>query len=142
MPTLDNLLSGGPMPRFIRPRTHALLDYLTASAFFLLGGIFWGRQNRAAATALINGFAVLGASMLTDYPGGLGVIPFKTRSKIDIAQMSAAAGMPALLGFAGESAALPFRVQAVIEALVISTTDWDNKGRGIEELRLRTRRAA
>ncbi|MFB3915520.1 MAG: hypothetical protein ACE14M_02245 [Terriglobales bacterium] len=142
MSIADKMLSGPTLPRFIRPKSHALLDYLTTAGFLVLGGLFWGRHNRAAATAVINGFAVLGASMLTDYPGGLGLIPFRTHGKIDIAQMSMAAGMPALLGFGGSSAATPFAAQAVFEALIIATTDWDNTGRGIEELRLRTRRAA
>lgn len=115
------------LPKAVDPATHSVLDYLTTSYFFVLAGIFWGRNNRAAAAALINGGMVLGLSMLTDYPGGLKKISFRNHGKGDIMQALTAAGLPSLLGFGSEGAALPFRLQALNEALVIAVTDFDSE---------------
>jgi hypothetical protein len=147
MPILDDLVTRGPLPRVIRPATHAILDYMTTAYFMFLGAYFWRRHRRAAATALLNGLAVLGTSMLTDYPGGLGVISFKAHGKIDVMQAGMAAGLPVLLGFADEAAAIPFTVQAGNEMLVVGLTDFEAGGPGGElrlprQLRDKVRRAA
>jgi hypothetical protein len=123
------------LPKVVDPGTHAALDYLTVSAFLLMSGLFWGRHRRAAATALINAGMVLGVSMLTNYPGGLKKISLRAHAKADIMQMLAAAGLPSTMGFGNSGAALPFRLQALNEALVISVTDFDNQGTRQERLR-------
>lgn len=126
------LLHSRRTPRVIDRRTHAALDYLTTAYFFCIAGMYWGRHRRAAATALINGMAVLGASMFTDYPGSLRkLISFETHGKIDIAQASMAAGLPALMGFASDAAAIPFHMQAGNEVMVVAATNWDE---GSEEV--------
>jgi hypothetical protein len=123
---LERILRSRALPKLIDGNTHALLDALTVSGFFMLAGHFWGRHNRAAATALINGVAVMGVSMFTDYPGGQrGPISFETHGKVDIMQAGMAAGLPTLLGFGSEAAAAPFRMQAVVESFVIGMTDWE-----------------
>lgn len=131
MRNLVNLLlgSGGPLPRIIDRREHAVADYLTIGAFFVMAGIFWGTHKRAAATALINGGMVLGATLLTDYEGGVKpVISFKTHGKLDILQAGTAAFLPFLMGFGHQPASLPFHVQAANELAIIGMTDWeDNK---------------
>lgn len=116
------------LPKFVDPATHCVLDHLTTAAFFIMAGAFWGRHRRAAATAIINGLMVMGLIVLTDYPGG-GVkkISFRGHGKGDILQALAAAGLPSLLGFGNESAALPFRIQAMNEAMVIGITDFDSE---------------
>jgi hypothetical protein len=127
-------LQGGITPRVIDRRTHAVLDYLTTSYFLLLAAYFWDSNKRAAAVAVINGGAVLGASMFTDYPGALSRrIPFETHGKIDMMQATMAAGLPTLLGFGDDAAALPFRMQAGNEALVIMATDWQGRAEEGEE---------
>jgi hypothetical protein len=128
MDILDRVLDQTQrLPKAIDPATHSVLDYLTVSYFMLLAGMFWGRNNRAAAAALINGGMVLGLSMLTDYPGGLKKISFRNHGKGDILQALTAAGLPSMLGFGNTSAALPFRIQALNEAMVISATDFDSE---------------
>ena len=127
MAILDGVLDQTQrLPKFVDAKTHSVLDYLTISVFFVMAGLFWGRNKRAAATALINGGMVLGLSMLTDYPGGLKKISFRDHGKGDILQMLTAAGLPSLLGFGNEAAALPFRLQALNEAVVIGITDFDS----------------
>ena len=121
------LLHSNRDTRIIDQRTHAVLDYLTTGYFFCLAAYFWGRHRRAAVVALINGMEVLGLSLFTDYPGGVKrVIPFEVHGKIDLMQASTAAGLPVLLGFSGDSQALPFHLQAANELLVVSLTDWDS----------------
>ena len=115
------------MPKFVDPATHSVLDYLTTSYFFVLAGVYWGRNHRAAAAALINGGMVLGLSMLTDYPGGLKKIAFRDHGKADMMQALTATGLPSILGFGNEGAALPFRMQALNEAIVIAATDFDSE---------------
>jgi hypothetical protein len=128
MSFLDRILDRTQrVPKVVDPATHSVLDYLTISFFFVTAGLFWGRDNRAAAAALINGGMVFGLSMLTDYPGGLKKISFRDHGKGDIMQALTAAGLPSVLGFGSEAAALPFRLQALNEALVISVTDFDSE---------------
>jgi hypothetical protein len=123
---LDRILRSRALPKLIDGNTHALLDALTVSGFFMLAGLFWGRHKRAAATALINGIAVMGVSAFTDYPGGQrGPITFEDHGKADIMQAAMAAGMPTLLGFGSDAAAIPLRMQAIVESFVIGMTDWE-----------------
>jgi len=42
-------------------------------------------------------------------------------------QALTAAGIPSVLGFSSEAAALPFRLQALNEAIVIAATDFDSE---------------
>jgi hypothetical protein len=132
---MDKLLYGKKIPRVIDPKTHKTLDFLTTAAFFMIAGAFWGKHKRATATALINGTAVLAATLLTDYDGdGKRPISFPTHGKIDMAQASMASGLPVIMGFANQGAATVFEAQAMIETLVISATDWEATGRA-EEIR-------
>ncbi len=127
-------LRSNRVPRVIDCRTHAVLDYLTTSSFLLLASYFWDRDKRAAATALINGGTVLGVSMFTDYPGALSRrIPFETHGKIDMMQAAMAAGLPMVLGFGAEAAALPFRMQAANEGFVVMATNWQGDEAEAEE---------
>ena len=138
MSFLDRILDRTQrFPKFVDPPTHAALDYLTTAYFMVVAGALWGRHRRASAAALINGCMVLGMSILTDYPGGLKKISFRTHGKGDIAQMMTAAALPVVLGFAGSSVATPLLLQAVDEFAVISATDFDAR-----ESSRRSRRAA
>jgi hypothetical protein len=134
---LNFFLRGGAAPRVIDRRTHAVLDYLTTSYFLILAAYFWDSNKRASATALINGGAVLGVSMFTDYPGAIArKIPFETHGKIDLMQAGMAAGLPLLHGFATDAAAMPFKMQALNEVVVVMATDWEGReNEAIESLR-------
>lgn len=69
---------------------------------------------------------VLGMSMLTDYPGGLfRKLSFQGHRTGDIVQAAFAAVGPALFGFAADPEAKFFYGQALSEAGVIATTDWN-----------------
>jgi hypothetical protein len=133
---VQKLLYGDNLPRVIDPHTHQVLDFLVTGYFLMLAGAFWGRHRRASATALINGIAVLGATMLTDYDGdGSRPMSFPMHGEFDIAQAGMAAGLPVLLGFAGSSEAMPFQGQALSEGVVVAATDWEATGRTEVEFR-------
>ncbi|MEN3337775.1 MAG: hypothetical protein V7647_1451 [Acidobacteriota bacterium] len=121
--TLTKMTSG--VPKVIDPAAHAVLDYLTAGTFFAMGISMLGRHKRAANLAFANGAAVLGLSLMTDYPGGVfRRISFETHGVIDVIQAIMAGTGPALLGFAGEPEAQAFYGQAAVEAGVVAATDW------------------
>lgn len=123
---VQTLLHGRAIPRVIDPKTHNVLDWLVTGYFMILAGTFWGSNKRAAATALINGGAVLGLTLMTDYDGdGRRPISFETHGKIDLVQAGMASGLPGLLGFASDAAAMPFQAQALNELLVVGATDWE-----------------
>jgi hypothetical protein len=114
------------VPKVIDPSTHAVLDYLTAGSFIAMGFGLMNRNRNAANLAFCNGLAVLGLSLMTDYPGGVfRTISFKTHGLIDVLQAGMSALGPAVLGFAGEPEAQMFHAQAAVEAAVVATTDWD-----------------
>jgi hypothetical protein len=114
------------VPKVIDPSTHAVLDYLTAGAFIAMGFGLMNRHRDAANLAFCNGLAVLGLSLMTDYPGGVfRTISFKTHGVIDVLQAGMSALGPSVLGFAGEPEAQMFHAQAAIEAAVVASTDWD-----------------
>jgi hypothetical protein len=116
---------GDRIPKIIDPTTHAVLDYTTAGSFFALGFAMLGRHRRASTLAFINGGAVLGLSLFTDYPGGVWrKLSFRTHGMVDLMQAAMAATMPALLGFAGDPEAQAFHAQAAVELGVIAATDW------------------
>lgn len=116
------------VPKTIDPDTHAVLDYLTISAFLTVAGATWNNNKRASVAALINGFMVLGVSMFTDYSGAAKrLIPFETHGKLDTVQMAMAATMPTLMGFSDTKAATFFHSQALNEGMVISLTDWSRR---------------
>ncbi|MEO7190937.1 MAG: hypothetical protein ABI051_07760 [Vicinamibacterales bacterium] len=113
-------------PKFIDPKTHAILDYATAGMFFAAAYSFRRRNPRAAALAMINGSAVLGASLFTDYPGGVWRrLSFKTHGRLDGLQAMLAGSGPALLGFSKQREARLFYAQAGVESQVMAATDFD-----------------
>jgi hypothetical protein len=115
------------VPKVISPKVHAWLDFATTTYFVGLGVWFAMRGKGGAATAaFLNGGMVAGVSMLTDYDGdGKKPISFKMHGTLDAVQATTAALGPVLHGFAGKPEAKYFYGQAVNEAGVIATTDWD-----------------
>jgi hypothetical protein len=114
------------LPAVISPAQHAVLDYGVAATFFGIGAALWDRHRPAARLAFLNGAMVLGMSLLTNYPGGVyRRLSFKTHRSGDILQAALAGFGPALFGFSGDREAKYFYGQALSEAGVIATTDWN-----------------
>ena len=102
------------LPKVISPRTHAIIDYATAGAFFLMTGLMWQRHKRAAIAALGCGINEVANAMLTDFPGGVaGVISYPTHLKMDTGFAGIVASLPNLLGFTNEWPSIYFRSQGM-----------------------------
>src|SRR5947209_6520279 len=72
------------LPKVIKPKTHAVLDYVVAGGMITLGAFFWKRNKRAAIAAFTCGGATIATSLLTDYPGGVKpVLSFEMHGRID-----------------------------------------------------------
>jgi hypothetical protein len=130
------------VPKVFDPKTHEALDHFTTATFMLIGAAFWGRHRRASAVALINGAFVLGLTLLTDYDGdGKRPISFRQHGELDVVQAAMAAGLPTVMGFGNSWAALPFRLQAANEMLVVSVTDFEGQGTVADERGISSRAA-
>ncbi|SRR5690242_15487731 len=124
------------MPKVISPKGHAIADYATIGTFFLLAGLFWGRNKRAAIAALICGGSELATTLLTDFPGGVAkVISFPTHGKIDMGLAATAASMPSFMGFDDDPEAKWLRIMGLNVTAVTAMTDF-------EQLRREPRRRA
>ena len=111
--------------RFITPAAHAVIDYAAAGAFVAMGWGLLGRNRRAAQLAFVHAAAVVGLSLLTDYPGGVfRKLSFRTHGAIDVLQAGMTAITPTLFGFASTPEAQLFHGQAMAETAVVAATDW------------------
>ncbi len=122
---LDDVVASEHIPQVLDARAHAVVDYVTAATFLALGFAFRRRHTGASTLAFIHGASVLGASLLTDYPGGVWrTLDFRTHRMLDMMQVSLMGAGPSILGFAGDAEAQLFHGQAVLEGGVIAATDW------------------
>jgi hypothetical protein len=113
------------LPKALSPKTHAIIDYGIAGAFFLGAGLLWGTSKRAAIASLACGAAETAAILLTDYPGGVAkVLSFETHGRIDATMSGTVAMLPAVLGFGGRKRGLFFRLQALSIGANASMTDF------------------
>lgn len=102
------------MPNVISPTAHAIIDYITVGAFFLMAAAFWSRNKRAALGSLMCGSAELGTVLMTDFPGGVAkVIDLPTHLRIDMGLAAMAATLPDLMGFKNESESKWLRVMGL-----------------------------
>lgn len=119
------------MPKMIDPKTHALIDYATAGAFFVMGAMFWKKNRRAALGAMFCGAATAATSLVTDYPGGVKrMISFETHGAIDAGMAGVTATMPNMLSFSESDEAKYFRTMALAETVVAGLTDFTGDTRG------------
>lgn len=127
--TMTNMTDQLPqIPKLLGPAGHAVMDYMTAGTLLCAGFALRGRHSRASTLAFVNGAAVLGLSLMTDYPGGVfRKISFKTHGVIDAVQAVMMAAGPALMGFSKDPEATLFHGQAALEAGVMAATDWDSQ---------------
>src|ERR1700748_3695123 len=136
MPLLDQAakLATKNMPKVIRPRAHAMLDYAIAASFFVAAAFFWRRNRRAAICALACGAAETVSALCTDYPGGVAdKISYETHGSLQIALSGAMASLPEILHFSDASEATFFRVQDVSMSTVVGLTDCSSKPERLSE---------
>jgi hypothetical protein len=132
------------MPKVISPKTHAVIDYLTAGSFLVTGALLWNRNKRAAVGSMVCGIMEAQTAMITDFPGGLTpLISFETHGKIDAGFAGFVSMLPNLLAFSDEPEAMFFRGQGLAIAGVTGLTDFGDERRSTRrEQRYRRRRAA
>ena len=113
-----------PMPRMISPKSHSMLDYVTAGVFIAGAGFFWKRNKRAAIASLVSGTAVAAVSALTEYPGGVnGVFGLEKHRNIEVGLAAMIAAMPEFFSFGDEPEKKFFRIQGVLMTCLTELTD-------------------
>lgn len=136
-------MAAGKLPKVIKPRPHAIIDYAVAGSFMLMGALWWKRNRRAAVSSLICGGATAANSLLTDYPGGaLRVISYKNHGRIDTALSGLTAAMPLLMNFRDEPEARFFKIRALGQTAITGLTDFDYRRHHWSRLRRRGEPAA
>lgn len=114
------------LPKIISPRSHAIVDYITAGAFLIAAALFWRRNKRAALGALVCSGADLALSLLTDYPGGVAnFISFPTHCKIDVGLAAMVAEMPRFMKFEDDKQKKFFTLQGGSIIGAANLTDFD-----------------
>lgn len=119
-----------PMPRMISPKSHSMLDYVTAGVFLASAGFFWRRNKRAAIASLISGTAIAAVSALTEYPGGVnGVFGLERHRNIEVGLAAMVATMPAFFSFEDDAEKNFFRIQGVLMTCISQLTDLNHSHR-------------
>ncbi len=119
-------LAAGRMPQVLKPRGHAVVDYVMAGMFFTATALYWRRNKRAAISSLICGGISTANSLLTDFPGGVWkVISFQTHGKLDAGLAALSATMPQFMSFEEDDEARFFTVLSLAETAVTAMTDFD-----------------
>jgi hypothetical protein len=131
-----------PVPKFLSPKAHAVIDYMTVGSFLMSAAWLWPRNKRAALAALICGGAGLALGLLTNYPGGVKkAISFHTHGEIDLGLAAMAASMPEFLAFKDDNEKKLFLAQGAIITAVRELTEFPEK-RSFAERRAGRRKAA
>lgn len=119
------------MPKVIKPKAHAIIDYAMAASFFSMAAFFWRRNKRAAISSLVCGAAEAVTALCTDYPGGVvRQISFETHGAIDFGLCGMVASLPGMLRFSDDPESRFFRVQGIAMATVTGLTDFTGSGKG------------
>jgi len=130
-------LATKPLPKFISPGAHAVIDWATAGAFITSGALLWKKNKRAALGSFLCGNLIGSLIFLTDCPGGVWKkISFETHGKIDPGVAALVASLPNLLGFSDETESKLFQSMGIGLAAVRSLTAFD-EGSSNKETRLR-----
>lgn len=90
--------------RFLTPTLHGVVDYLAAAGLIIMPFVLGLGASSPLAKwlAVGTGFAVVVASMLTDYKlGALRVLPFRGHLAVDTAVAVLFLAAPSLFGFTG-----------------------------------------
>lgn len=117
-----------PVPKFLSPKAHAVIDYLTVGSFLASAAWLSSRNKRAALAALICGGAELALALLTNYPGGVRkAISFHTHGKIDLGLAAMIATMPEFLAFKDDKEKKLFFAKGAIITAVHELTDFPEK---------------
>ena len=114
-----------PVPRFISPKAHALMDYISVGSFLMSAAWFWSRNKRAVLASVICGGTQLAVSLLTDYPGGTNkAISFRVHGEIDLGLAAMSAAMPEFFAFEDDHEKKFFLAQGAVITAVRELTEF------------------
>jgi len=117
-----------PVPKFLSPKAHAVIDYITVGSFLMSAAWLWPRHKRATLAALICGGAELALGLLTNYPGGVKkAISFHTHGEVDLGLAAMVATMPEFLAFKDDNEKKLFLAQGAIITAVRELTQFPEK---------------
>ncbi len=118
------------MPRIISSRTHSWIDYIHAGTNLLFAALFFKRNKRAAAGALLLGSSVIANALMTDYERGVfRLYSFKVHGMLDYGVAALSSAWPAITNTTDTPEAKYFYGQGIAEKLIAGITDYtDNSG--------------
>ena len=123
----DRLKGEGVRIKKLQPLPHAVMDYAWAGAMIAAPWLFGFNKNKTATiNSLASGGAILGLSLMTDYPlGAVKKIPFPTHGVIETVAGIATAAAPWLMGFSRNKRATWTHVISGLATLgVVALTDY------------------
>lgn len=124
------------LPKVVSPKTHAIIDYSTAGAFFTAAALLWRKNKRAALASMICGDLIGSLIFLTDCPGGVWKkISFETHGKVDPGVAGLVASLPNLMGFTDKAESHLFQSMGIALAAVGSMTQYDEGSSNAETRR-------
>jgi len=117
-------LAAKPLPKFVNPGMHGIIDWGAAAVFATAGALFWSRNKRASLASYFCADLIGSLIFLTDCPGGVWKrISFETHSQLDPGIAALVALIPGLLSFSDEKEARLFRAMGIGLAAVRSLTN-------------------
>ncbi len=119
-------MAAGKLPKIIKPRPHAMIDYAVAGSFILMGALWWRRNKRAAVSSFICGGVTAVNNLLADYPGGMfRVISYRNHGRIDTGIAGLTAAIPRFMNFRDQPEARFFAIHALGQAAITGLTEFD-----------------
>lgn len=117
-----------PLPKFISPWAHAVLDCVMIGSLVTMGALFWRRNKRAALASFVCGGTELLVDLLSDYPGGVKkIIDFSVHGDLDLGLAGMIALMPEFMAFEDETEKGFFMLQGATLAAVTNLTDFGDR---------------
>ena len=129
-------LATKPLPEFVRPGVHAVIDWGVAAAFLTAGALLWNKNKRASTASYLCAGLTGSLIFFTDCPGGIWKqISFETHGKIDPGVSALVASMPSLLNFSDEEESKLFQAMGIGLAAVRSLTKFEEGSSNFETRR-------
>jgi hypothetical protein len=118
-----------PLPDVINPRTHFVLDYVTAGAFLASSAFMWRVNKRASIGAALCGATEIALASLTTRPGSRPrPISFRTHGRLDLGLAAMTGMMPEFMGLEDAPQSKLFMAQGILITAIRELTNFDVEG--------------
>ena len=126
-------LAAKPLPKFVNPGMHGIIDWGAAAVFATAGALFWSRNKRASLASYFCAELIGSVIFLTDCPGGVWKkISFETHSQLDPGIAALVVLIPGLLGFSDEKESRLFQAMGIGLAAVRGLTNLEEHASALE----------